>query len=176
MVRTLATRPGDTDVDAKVDARTTRSDRDTVDDDTSQLEAVLRALPDVWNAYQRRILKQRHFQGVTPGQVRVLSVLMEEAPCSVSTVANALSISMGASSETIDRLVELGYVLREHSSVDRRHVVLDLTPAAREIAMHVREIRIDQIRRVFSRMTLEERDGFIKGLNLYHDVLASYPL
>lgn len=144
--------------------------------DMDRVEAVLRALPDVWHAYQRRTLKQKHFQGVTPGQVRVLSVLMHEAPCSVSTVANALNISMGASSESVDRLVDLGYISREHSTTDRRRVILDLTPRAREIADHVRRVRIAQIAAVFQQMTPEERDGFVRGLHLYRDVLATAPI
>lgn len=145
-------------------------------EDIDQVEAVLQALPDVWHAYQRRILKQKHFHGVTPGQVRVLSVLMHQAPCSVGAVARALNISMGASSESVDRLVELGYISRDHSTEDRRRVVLDLTPRAREIANHVRRVRIAQIAAVFSQMTPVERDGFVRGLHLYRDVLATSPI
>lgn len=145
-------------------------------EDADRIEQVLYALPDLWQAYQRRILKQQHFKGVTTGQVRLLSVLMHNAPCSVGTVANALNISMGAASESVDKLVELGYITRKHSKIDRRQVILDLTSEAREIAASVREMRIKQISDVFEQMTPDERDGFIKGLHLYRDVLANFPL
>lgn len=145
-------------------------------DDAVRIEQVLVALPDLWQAYQRRILKQQHFKGVTSGQVRLLSVLLHNAPCSVGTVANALNISMGAASESVDKLVELGYITRQHSKIDRRQVILDLTDDAREIATSVRQMRIGQISQVFRQMTSSERDGFIKGLHLYRDVLASYPM
>ena len=144
-------------------------------DDAVRIEQVLYALPDLWQAYQRRILKQQHFKGVTSGQVRLLSVLMHNAPCSVGTVANALNISMGAASESVDKLVELGYITRQHSRVDRRQVILDLTDEAREIAASVRQMRIGQVSQVFQQMTPSERDGLIKGLHLYRDVLANYP-
>ncbi len=144
-------------------------------EDAIRIEQVLYALPDLWQAYQRRILKQQHFKGVTSGQVRLLSVLLHNAPCSVGTVANALNISMGAASESVDKLVELGYITRKHSKVDRRQVILDLTDEAREIAATVRQMRIGQISQVFRQMTSDERDGFIKGLHLYRDVLATYP-
>ncbi len=145
-------------------------------EDAVRIEQVLYALPDLWQAYQRRILKQQHFKGVTTGQVRLLSVLMHNAPCSVGTVANALNISMGAASESVDKLVELGYITRKHSKVDRRQVILDLTEEAREIAASVRQMRIGQVSQVFQQMNPSERDGFIKGLHLYRDVLANYPL
>lgn len=145
-------------------------------EDADRIEQVLYALPDLWQAYQRRLLKQQHFKGVTTGQVRLLSVLMHNAPCSVGTVANALNISMGAASESVDKLVELGYITRKHSKIDRRQVILDLTSEAREIAASVREMRIKQISDVFEQMTPDERDGFIKGLHLYRDVLANFPL
>ncbi len=152
------------------------SGRDITADDAVRIEQVLYALPDLWQAYQRRILRQRHFNGVTTGQVRLLIALMRHAPCSVGTVANALNISMGAASESVDKLVELSYITRKHSRIDRRQVILDLTSEARDIAASVREMRINQISDVFAQMTPEERDGFIKGLNLYRDVLANFPL
>ena len=164
------------DIDNVAADQTTFAAKQMFPEDIDRVEAVLQALPDVWLAYQRRILKQKHFQGVTPGQVRVLSVLMHEAPCSVGAVARALNISMGASSESVDRLVELGYISREHSTEDRRRVVLDLTPSAREIADHVRRVRIAQVAAVFSQMSPAERDGFVRGLHLYRDVLATSPI
>ena len=154
----------------------TLSDFDLTPEDAVRIEQVLRALPDLWQAYQRRMLKQQHFKGVTSGQIRLLSVLMNAAPCSVGTVANALNISMGAASESVDKLVELGYITRRHSRVDRRQVILDLTDDARDIAASVRQIRIGQIATVFHQMEPAERDGFIKGLHLYRDVLAQMPV
>jgi DNA-binding MarR family transcriptional regulator len=145
-------------------------------EDAVRIEQVLHALPDLWQAYQRRLLKQQHFKGVTSGQIRLLSVLMHNAPCSVGTVANALNISMGAASESVDKLVELGYITRKHSKIDRRQVILDLTAEARDIAASVRQIRIGQISSVFRQMEPAERDGFIKGLHLYRDVLAQIPI
>lgn len=154
----------------------TLSEFDLTPEDAVRIEQVLRALPDLWQAYQRRMLKQQHFKGVTSGQIRLLSVLMNAAPCSVGTVANALNISMGAASESVDKLVELGYITRRHSRVDRRQVILDLTDEARDIAASVRQIRIGQIAMVFRQMEPAERDGFIKGLHLYRDVLAQMPV
>lgn len=145
-------------------------------EDAVRIEKVMHALPDLWQAYQRRLLKQQHFKGVTSGQIRLLSAMLHNAPCSVGTVASALSISMGAASESVDKLVELGYITRKHSQVDRRQVILDLTDDAREIAASVRQVRIAQIAQVFQGMTDAERDGFIKGLHLYRDVLAHFPL
>lgn len=144
-------------------------------EDARRIEVALHAMPDLWQAYQRRLLKQRYFKGVTSGQVRLLSVLLHNAPCSVGTVANALNISMGAASESIDKLVDLGYISREHSKIDRRQVILDLTEEAREIAATVRRIRIEHLAEVFHQMSPEERDGFIKGLHLYRDVLLRVP-
>lgn len=159
-----------------VDVDDTLTDFDLSPDDAVRIEQVLHALPDLWQAYQRRLLKQQHFKGVTSGQIRLLSVLMHNAPCSVGTVANALNISMGAASESVDKLVELGYITRRHSRVDRRQVILDLTDDAREIAASVRQIRINQISTVFRQMEPAERDGFIKGLHLYRDVLSQMPV
>lgn len=144
--------------------------------DAVRIEQMLYAIPDLWHTYQRRVLKQRLFRGVTAGQVRLLNVLLHAAPCSVGTVATALNISMGAASESVDKLVEIGYITRQHSTIDRRQVILDLTDDAREIAAHARRVRIAHICQVFEQMEPFERDAFIKGLKIYQEVLAAAPI
>jgi DNA-binding MarR family transcriptional regulator len=156
-----------------VDPQTDLAEFNLSPEDARRIELALHALPDLWQAYQRRLLKQQYFKGVTSGQARLLSVLLHNAPCSVGRVANALNISMGAASESIDKLVELGYISREHSKIDRRQVILDLTEDAREIAATVRRIRISHLAEVFEQLTPAERDGFIKGVGLYRDVLSN---
>ncbi|HEV2528690.1 MAG TPA: MarR family transcriptional regulator [Thermomicrobiales bacterium] len=156
-----------------IDPDTDMSEFNLPPEDGKRIELALHALPDLWQAYQRRLLKQQYFKGVTSGQVRLLTVLLHNAPCSVGTVASALNISMGAASESIDKLVDLGYISREHSRIDRRQVILDLTDEAREIAAHVRRIRISHIAAVFEQLSPAERDGFVKGMMLYRDVLSN---
>jgi DNA-binding MarR family transcriptional regulator len=82
----------------------------------------------------------------------------------VGEIAAALSCSMPAASELVDRLVDAGHLLRASDPADRRRVLIAPTPASQRISAHLRELREAQVRYALDQLEPEERSTFIKSL------------
>ncbi|NLG14761.1 MAG: MarR family transcriptional regulator [Lentisphaerae bacterium] len=69
-------------------------------------------------------------QRITLSQLRVLGVIIKRHPVGMrlKDIASALRLSTATTSIAIDTLVELGLVIRETSTEDRRAVTISLTP------------------------------------------------
>lgn len=72
--------------------------------------------------------------GLTPPQLRVVTVLHEQGPSSVSAVAAATRSAVSSASRTADRLSALGLLERVPAPGDRREVLLRLTRRGRATA------------------------------------------
>ena len=67
---------------------------------------------------------------VTLHQLLMLNLLAQRGACTLSEVAHELNMSQSASSQMIDRLVQLGLVARGEDPRDRRQKRLEATPEA----------------------------------------------
>ncbi len=102
--------------------------------------------------------------GLTPAQVKVLLQLGSRQQMTVGEIATALSCSMPAASELVDRLVDAGHLLRASDPADRRRVLIAPTPASQRISTDLRELREAQVRYALDQLEPEERPIFIKSL------------
>ena len=105
------------------------------------------------------------------GQVKALAYLYRSAPSTVKDVARFLDIAMPTASELIDRLVDEGLVERSVNPADRRQVLLDLAPHAREVGRQIHAMRLAQIRAAMDLLEPEERPVFAKSLQALATVL-----
>lgn len=73
--------------------------------------------------------------GLGPTDLRALQALdrLAAGPVPVGTLAAALALSSGATTELVDRLESAGLARRERDDRDRRRVLVALQPAARQI-------------------------------------------
>ena len=104
-------------------------------------------------------------------QVRAMSHLLRHPGETLTALAAELGIALGTASETIDRLVELSMVERETNPANRRQIHLSLTPDAAAMAREIGRQRVEQLEEVFDRLTDEEVAGFLKGMDLWVEVL-----
>lgn len=84
--------------------------------------------------YFRRYARQMKGEGVSPREYSVLRFLLESGPSTVGQVRAFLYRSPSTTSTLIARLDGDGYVTRTRSQQDNRVVIVELTPAGREIA------------------------------------------
>ena len=85
--------------------------------------------------YLRRHRHQMKGQGISPRDYSVLRFLHESGSATVGEVQAYLHSSASTASTLIAQLDGAGYVTRTRSNVDNRVVIVDLTPAGREIAL-----------------------------------------
>jgi DNA-binding MarR family transcriptional regulator len=88
------------------------------------------------NRFLRQYARQMDSQGIRPRQLAVLRFLLAAGPATVGQVQAYLYLSASTTSMVISQLEEAGYVTRTRSEEDNRVVMVELTPAGREITEH----------------------------------------
>jgi DNA-binding MarR family transcriptional regulator len=82
----------------------------------------------------RRYSRQMHQEGISGRKLSALRYIFEAGPRTVGQIRDYLYVSDSGASELIARLGKMGYVTRTRSDTDNRVVIVDLTPAGRELA------------------------------------------
>lgn len=70
------------------------------------------------------------FQELSMSQLHVIRIVRESGELSMSELAEQMAVSPPSASAMVDRLVEKGLLCREHSTQDRRKVVVRISPEA----------------------------------------------
>jgi DNA-binding MarR family transcriptional regulator len=116
----------------------------TTDDDVRTVASFRYALRtfEFWSEQATRAL------GLTTQQYQALLAIRghdDVRPFTVKSLAQFLLIKHNSAVELVDRIAELGFAERRHTDVDRRRVVVELTPQGRQVlkrlvAVHRREL------------------------------------
>lgn len=109
--------------------------------------------------------------GVTMPQWRVM-VLASRGGCNVTAVAEDLGVHMSNASRVCERLVEAGLLQRRRAEHDRRHVVLELTPAGERLFDDAMDYRRQHIEAAMSRMTPEDSATFARVVNRFREAAS----
>lgn len=116
----------------------------------------------------RREMRDRGVTGLGPSHHMVLMRLKEDGPgpmhpqgprgpARVTELAQFLHLTPAAITQIVGDLEAKGLVLRERSSVDRRAVVVRLTPVGREALMQQRAQRRAVAEQILGQLTMDER-------------------
>ncbi|MGH2533566.1 MAG: MarR family winged helix-turn-helix transcriptional regulator [Thermomicrobiales bacterium] len=141
-----------------------------MDDDILIAEAT-ELLPRVSKLMHATMACYPHTANRTFAQRRALAQLYNGGGSSLGEVAQAVGLSMPATSEMIDRLVEEGMVARMVNPADRRQIILQLTPTARTIGDEIHAIHRGQVQAALDRMAPEERPIFVRSLRALAEAL-----
>lgn len=104
---------------------------------------------------------------VTLVQHRVLLILEESGPLSVSEVAAQLGVDQSNASRHCTRLAALGLLRRTRASHDRRAVDLSLTRSGHHQVLAVRRARRRWAEQVLVRLTDTEASAVARGFELF---------
>lgn len=94
-------------------------------------------------------------------QIRAMLVLATLGPCTLKEFAREMDIAPASASEMIDRLHDAGWVSRRQDERDRRRIVLELTPQARDCSDNHERVVLGQIIRLVERMEPEYVDKWV---------------
>jgi DNA-binding MarR family transcriptional regulator len=108
-------------------------------------------------------------------QVRLMALLYRQGRMTVGEAAVGLGVTMPTASEQIDRLVDEGLLVREVNPDDRRQVLVDLTPKAREFGREVHELRLRQITAALDGLEPGARSVFARALEALVEALRLEP-
>ena len=101
----------------------------------------------------------------------ILDLLVEKGPCKMSELAKNLNFTMSAVTVIVDKMIELGLVRRERSSKDRRVVNIIILNKGKEIARRLKEGRQGLANQLFSGLTREDKNNYIRILRKVYDNL-----
>ena len=108
---------------------------------------------------------------LTIPQVVILDLLVERGPCRMSELARVLGFTMSAVTAIVDKMISLRLVKRERSSQDRRVVKVIILNKGKETAGRVSEERRDVANNIFSALTEEDRNEYLRLLRKVYDNL-----
>ena len=98
----------------------------------------------LWNTVDARLRRDHDF---TLGGLNVLMVVDAKARCRVYDIAQALAITVGGTSQAVDRLENADLLTRRPNPEDRRSSIVELTPAGRTILEAARATFDDELER-----------------------------
>lgn len=83
---------------------------------------------------QNLVVKQSSFggQSLTILQVIVLKNLKNKPNIPMTDLSDSLGLSLSALTQLVERLFKLGYIKRTHGEIDRRLVLIELTPKGKK--------------------------------------------
>ena len=103
-------------------------------------------------AIVRSALVKGRVSALTSQQAHALMVAREQGKVSITGLSNALGGSPSSASTIVDRLLEKGLVTREISAVDRRRVMVVLSPEGETVAAQIEAQFVEAIRGVLERI------------------------
>jgi DNA-binding MarR family transcriptional regulator len=102
--------------------------------------------------------------GVTVAEWVILREMFDSPSTSPSALATATSLTRGAVSKLIDRLVQKNLVSRAEASGDRRFQDIKLTSAGRTLVPRLARIADQNDEEFFSQLSAEERERLVAML------------
>lgn len=105
-------------------------------DDLVRVETLL------WNRLDAVV---RDEVGISLGSVEVLELIAEVQDCRVQDIARRLAITVGGTSQAVDRLEAKALCQRRPNAADRRSSVLELTDAGAELLSAVTGLISDRL-------------------------------
>ena len=103
---------------------------------------------------------------VTMAQLKVLMLLGAKPETRMSELATFLHLSLSTVSGLVEKLVENGLALRRTDDIDRRHVLVSLTPQGGTFLDRFQELGKETLRELLSQLTADEVEIVAKAMNV----------
>lgn len=104
---------------------------------------------------------------VTLQQLRALMILVTRGPLHLTALAEEMGVHPSNATRACDRLVASGFLDRRDNPSDRRHLLLEPTPAGRELINGVVTRRRRAIKQILGRMSAGQRSQLAEALSQF---------
>lgn len=141
---------------------------------TDDIQALARQITEIWPLIMRtvnaRMRQTDHL--IMHSHLRVLWYL-EHHSATLSQIAEHQLVSLPTMSNSITILEERGWVTRTRSSEDRRKVMIEITPAGREVLAQVRHFTEARIVEIIQSVSAEDRERVSQGLAILREAFIA---
>ena len=122
-----------------------------------------------WGPRERAgMLRTWHRGALSLVHLMVLNLLEAEGPQSMGQLAEALDVSVASATGIVDRMERRGLVERERGEVDRRLILVSLTPAGAAVFSEMSARRRERLTRLVAALTDRQIAGLLEGLRAMH--------
>lgn len=104
--------------------------------------------------------------GLTMAQAKVLYLVHGTGSLRMSELASRLGVTISTTSAQVERLVALGLLSRHDDPADRRHVLLATTDAGTKRLERLRELNVEQMRRLIARLGDDELESVAAAIEI----------
>jgi DNA-binding MarR family transcriptional regulator len=142
--------------------------RTTGDERATLADALLDELSR-WGPRERAgLLRSWHRGSLSLVHLMVLNLLEAEGPQSMGRLAEALDVSVASATGIVDRMERRGLVERERGEVDRRLILVSLTPVGAAVFSEMSARRRERLTRLVGALTDRQIAGLLEGLRAMH--------
>jgi DNA-binding MarR family transcriptional regulator len=122
-----------------------------------------------WGPRERAgMLRTWHRGSLSLVHLMVLNLLEAEGPQSMGGLAEALDVSVASATGIVNRMERRGLVERERGEVDRRLILVSLTPAGAAVFSEMSARRGERLTRLVGALTDRQIAGLLEGLRAMH--------
>lgn len=136
-------------------------------------EVLVSLFRDVNDIEQKAIITSE-FGDLTNNDMHVIEAIGIDEPKNMSTIARALSVTVGTLTISMNSLVKKGYVDRQRSSEDRRVVYISLSEKGVKAYYHHKKFHEQMIESVVKELTEEELEALVKALTKLNSWFRSF--
>lgn len=112
---------------------------------------------------------------ITLVQYRALVLLASRGDMNVGVLAEGLGVHQSTATRLCDRLVTKGLIDRATSAESRREVLVRLTPAGQSLIREVTARRRDEIAKIVTRLTPEQRTRLADAFKVFAHAAEELP-
>ena len=131
-------------------------------------EILVKLFRDIMDIEGKAIITEE-FQDISNNDMHIIEAIGLHEKKNMSTVAKALSVTIGTLTIAMNSLVKKGYVNRVRSEQDRRVVYISLTPKGEKAYKHHEEFHRQMILATIDGLSEEETRILVKALSNLND-------
>lgn len=138
-----------------------------------QIDAIMAALQALVGVAAQSVTEVE--DRVTLPQLRVLVLIASRGTLNLNALAEAMGVHPSNASRSCDRLVAAGLLRRVESTLDRRHLVLELTDEGQALIETLVEHRREAIAQVLARVPESRRRALVNGMLAFGKAAGESP-
>ncbi|MEG0962777.1 MAG: MarR family transcriptional regulator [Lachnospiraceae bacterium] len=136
-------------------------------------EVLVKLFNDIMDIEEKAIITEE-FKDISNNDMHIVEAIGKEQSKNMSTVAKALSVTVGTLTIAINSLVKKGYVNRVRSEEDRRVVLISLSPKGERAYCHHEEFHKEMIQATLQDMDKEQVEILVKALTNLNTFFRGY--
>lgn len=126
-------------------------------------DILVKLFNEIMDIEEKAIITEE-FKDITNNDMHVIEAVGLEEPKNMSTVAKALSVTVGTLTIAMNSLVKKGYVERERSESDRRVVLVSLSAKGKKAYAHHKKFHEEMVHAILDGMNQEQTEVLVNAL------------